>query len=520
MKVNPPGKTSVSRLAVLVLLLFSCLPVSLLTDTGAEGSSLAGASPHGALAIIAGGQLKNCRITSTTPAQPKDTDKSLLQEALKSLVIDVNDAGLVTALCQWQGVAPENPKLTTESTFQLRGNYNLVSLQGTFTWGLNLSGPGNKDNWIDITQLNLRGNGNFKSAGGYIKGGDSVVLHFTISDWYLVDNKGEKSQNANAEGGITAFDATFDAVGFAAPEVPAVEKAKDSGSRFSNISGEVEYLPPGADPHNGWLFAHMDTKIPFGSHIKTAEDSNAIVSFADLSTFLLKPNSEIVIVPPQPQKSSFELINGNIYVNVKHMLAGESLEVKTSQAVTGIKGTTVVFEGTTIQSTVKVIEGTVKVTSNTTGKTVDVAAGNMVTATSAGLSPQTKFDISQEQAKWQSTGASTPSSTTQSTSQSSSGSPLKLPHLKIGPLSCFIATAAYGSQTAEQLDTLRAFRDKVLMKSEPGRWFVETYYYVSPPLADFIADKDWLRAIVRFELLDPIVYILQNSQQVWNNKYR
>lgn len=87
---------------------------------------------------------------------------------------------------------------------------------------------------------------------------------------------------------------------------------------------------------------------------------------------------------------------------------------------------------------------------------------------------------------------------------------------KIGPLSCFIATAAYGSETAEELYTLRAFRDRVLVHSGPGRWFVNTYYNVSPPLAEFIADKDWLRAIVRLELLDPIILILKGSQQVWN----
>ena len=82
---------------------------------------------------------------------------------------------------------------------------------------------------------------------------------------------------------------------------------------------------------------------------------------------------------------------------------------------------------------------------------------------------------------------------------------------------CFIATAAYGSATAPQLDTLREFRDKVLMNNDAGRLFVVTYYHLSPPLADFIADKDALRWVVRVELLDPIVFILQNSQQIWNN---
>jgi hypothetical protein len=84
-------------------------------------------------------------------------------------------------------------------------------------------------------------------------------------------------------------------------------------------------------------------------------------------------------------------------------------------------------------------------------------------------------------------------------------------------LPCFIATAAYGSSTATQLDTLRAFRDKVLMKTEIGFWFVKTYYFLSPPLAEFIADKDALKAVVRFELLDPLVFTLIMTQQLWNN---
>ncbi len=66
---------------------------------------------------------------------------------------------------------------------------------------------------------------------------------------------------------------------------------------------------------------------------------------------------------------------------------------------------------------------------------------------------------------------------------------------KIGPFSCFIATAAYGSETAKELDTLRAFRDRVLLQSEPGRWFVATYYRLSPPLAEFIAGHEQIRTL-------------------------
>ena len=80
---------------------------------------------------------------------------------------------------------------------------------------------------------------------------------------------------------------------------------------------------------------------------------------------------------------------------------------------------------------------------------------------------------------------------------------------------CFIATAAYGTETAAELDTLRDFRDQVLLKSALGSLFVEAYYRVSPPIADFIAKNDFLRAIVREVLLDPVVRLLQWSQGLW-----
>jgi hypothetical protein len=87
---------------------------------------------------------------------------------------------------------------------------------------------------------------------------------------------------------------------------------------------------------------------------------------------------------------------------------------------------------------------------------------------------------------------------------------------KIGPFSCFIATAAYGSQTAAELDTLRAFRDSVLVKSGPGRWAVDTYYRLSPPLAEYIAAHETLRTFIRERLLDPVVNILKDTRSLWD----
>jgi len=80
---------------------------------------------------------------------------------------------------------------------------------------------------------------------------------------------------------------------------------------------------------------------------------------------------------------------------------------------------------------------------------------------------------------------------------------------------CFIATAAYGTETASQLNILRNFRHQVLLKNTLGSRFVETYYKLSPPIADFIANNDFLRAVVREVLLDPVVHLLQWSQGLW-----
>jgi hypothetical protein len=82
---------------------------------------------------------------------------------------------------------------------------------------------------------------------------------------------------------------------------------------------------------------------------------------------------------------------------------------------------------------------------------------------------------------------------------------------------CFIATAAYGTPTAQQIDVLREFRDTVLLKSTIGSAFVDLYYRTSPPIANFIARNDLLRALVRELLVDPIVRAVEATGDIWRN---
>jgi hypothetical protein len=74
----------------------------------------------------------------------------------------------------------------------------------------------------------------------------------------------------------------------------------------------------------------------------------------------------------------------------------------------------------------------------------------------------------------------------------------------VGAAWCFIATAAYGTPMAEEIQILREFRDEYLLTNPVGTSLVDLYYKISPPIAEFITEHPSLKPIVRAGLVPAV----------------
>jgi hypothetical protein len=84
------------------------------------------------------------------------------------------------------------------------------------------------------------------------------------------------------------------------------------------------------------------------------------------------------------------------------------------------------------------------------------------------------------------------------------------------PEVCFIATAAYDTPMAEEIQILRDFRDEYLLTNPLGQALAGIYYRVSPPIAEFITEHPNLKPIVRAGLLPAVAMstIMVNTSPV------
>ena len=81
---------------------------------------------------------------------------------------------------------------------------------------------------------------------------------------------------------------------------------------------------------------------------------------------------------------------------------------------------------------------------------------------------------------------------------------------------CFIATAAYGTPFAKEIDILRFWRDNSLKNNILGISFIKFYYWFSPVIAKIIGTNNCLKKATRM-CLNPIVKILKVKYNYMEN---
>lgn len=224
---------------------------------------------------------------------------------------------------------------------------------------------------------------------------------------YLVSAKGEKDGWINIGVKATSKDVLERASPPKPMPLPAYKpsgtKRRDAGSRFSDLSGQVEvfhynYEKQEWDEQGDVCKMHM--VLYADDKIVTGEDSEAVISFSDMTTFHMRAESAIILDPPPERDSKITLLMGNILVNIKKMIKDGTMEVHMSQAVLGIKGTMLVCRETGTSSEVSVLEGVVEMRHRVTGKVQSIRAGQTLVATTEGFNPIKEFDAGKERATW------------------------------------------------------------------------------------------------------------------------
>ena len=168
----------------------------------------------------------------------------------------------------------------------------------------------------------------------------------------------------------------------------------DSHIRFNDFYGEVKMRPNWLED-DSYEFVDLDSPIYECYRIKTEEDSGAILGLEDMSTYVIKPESIIIIKNEEKKENKFLMIMGNMWANVKKLAEGKTLEVEMSQCVAGISGTIVAYEEKNGVSSVYLFAGKVDVTSKKTKKKEVLQPGQTTSVGKDGKIVVKKFDIEQ-----------------------------------------------------------------------------------------------------------------------------
>ncbi len=177
----------------------------------------------------------------------------------------------------------------------------------------------------------------------------------------------------------------------------------DSGARFQSLSGNVE-IRSAADTET-WAPGTTTVALNAGDHIRTGGNSTTIIGFADSSTLVMKPESEIAIDHLSSGKTRIRVIDGHLWVNLKAMTGNGSLEVEMESAIAAITGTNITCgssrNGGIETDTVTTLRGEADVTIRDTGEHFSLGEGQQLTIRGGQVQQQT-VDVNTQSTQWNS----------------------------------------------------------------------------------------------------------------------
>lgn len=190
---------------------------------------------------------------------------------------------------------------------------------------------------------------------------------------FTVKQKKNNSQSTSQK--KTSYSAKETPVSFKCHEV-------DSKIRFNDFYGEVKYRCS-LEEDDAFEFADLDAVLYENDLIQTEEESGAILGLYDMSTYVLKPESKLIICDTYDSRPTIvqklEMLGGSMLTNIKKMAEGKSLEVEMSQCICGIEGTIFAVQETGKESRVWLLVGKASVKNKKTGKKTVLQPGQMVT---------------------------------------------------------------------------------------------------------------------------------------------
>ena len=175
------------------------------------------------------------------------------------------------------------------------------------------------------------------------------------------------------------------------PEKGPCEKI-DSRIRFNDFYGEVKKRC-NFEEDDSYEFVDLDDVVYENDRIKTEEESGAILGLEDMSTYVIKPKSVLIIHSEEGNESKLEMLIGRMWTNIKKVAAGKSIGFEMSHCVCGINGTIVAFEETGGKSDIYLFAGSVTVTSKKGTDKVNLQPGQTSSVGSNGKVAVKEFDI-------------------------------------------------------------------------------------------------------------------------------